>query len=335
MNDKKKKFRWQQNLLKIPGYIRGRVRGLSRDELVVACVKKILPKSIEDGVYTHLDLRMEAGSPVFPAEVLPKPDTGRFSKANVHGKELVLKERPMVTQTVSVLTPNFGDWSRGSHYVHLDREVYQRKFLPPKELVIKVERIGDDATTGALLVKFTVDQVLDRRKASFDDELLYTLNLLQENVGKVDVFPSDATLADFLKTVYVDWEILPPGERDKDIVRILSGFGPATPEVRQKLSERYDLLASLYPQAFITGSSGFRRYFGAKFADDLVVFENLQHGNAVYVMFERWEDLSRKSRLELLAGDREGFERVVHRAGWKQKLKSIVRDRTKKRPPPK
>lgn len=180
-----------------------------------------------------------------------------------------------------------------------------------------------------------MDHVLDRTSPQFDDDLRYALNLLQENAGKVDVFASDAPLDEYLGTIYVDWELLPPGERDADIARILSGFGRATPEVRQKLTERYDLLVSLFPQAFVTGSSGFRRYFGAKFADDLVVFENLEHGNAIYVMFEQWASLSQKSRLELLSGDRAGFERVVHKAGWKDKLRTIVRDRTKKRPPPK
>lgn len=201
--------------------------------------------------------------------------------------------------------------------------------------MIKVERIGEDATSGGFLVKFTVDQVLDRTSPKFDNDLYYALNLLQENVGKVDVFASDAPLSDYLRTTYVDWELLPPGSRDQDIARILSGFGRATPEVRQKLTERYDLLVSLFPQAFISGSSGFRRYFGAKYADDLVVFENLEHGNALYVMFEQWEVLSRKSRLELLSGDRGGFERIVHKAGWKGKLRSLIRERTKKRPPPK
>jgi hypothetical protein len=67
--------------------------------------------------------------------------------------------------------------------------------------------------------------------------------------------------------------------------------------------------------AFIHGRSGFRRYFGAKFADHLVVFENIEHGNTAYVMFERWETLSQKTRLQLLAGPADGFVRVIHKRG--------------------
>ena len=81
------------------------------------------------------------------------------------------------------------------------------------------------------------------------------------------------------------------------------------------------------PLSFINGRSGFRRYFGAKFAEDLVVFENIDYGNAAYVMFERWVTLSQKTRLELLAGPADGFKRVVHRADWKKELTNIVRQR--------
>jgi len=281
---------WKRNFLKVPDFIASKVLGLHCDDVVVACVKRIPLKNFEDGIYHHLEITGGTSSPVFPPEILPKPTTGRYSKTNVHGKEIVRKDLPMVSKTISMETPNFGDWSLGSHTVDFHREVYWREFLPPKELAIRIERLGEDATTGASIVKFAVDQVLDRTKPGFDADLLYVLNLLQENVGKVDVFASTAPIADYLGTIYVDWELLPPGERSRDIDRILSGFGRTTPEVKQKLAERYDLLVSLYPQAFVSGASGFRRHFGAKFADDLVVFENLEHGNAIYVMFEDWEE---------------------------------------------
>ena len=68
----------------------------------------------------------------------------------------------------------------------------------------------------------------------------------------------------------------------------------------------------------------FVRYFGAKYADDFVVFENLRYGNALYVMFERWQELSQRSRIDLLKGDHEGFERIEHREGWEDRLEAMV-----------
>lgn len=86
-----------------------------------------------------------------------------------------------------------------------------------------------------------------------------------------------------------------------------------------------DLLLKLRPQALVTGTSHFARYVGAKFRDDLVVFENIRWGNAIYVMFEDWEDLSKLSRTELIASD-HSFERVVHRDGWERRLRAIVNE---------
>lgn len=58
------------------------------------------------------------------------------------------------------------------------------------------------------------------------------------------------------------------------------------------------VLAQLNPQNYIAGTSGFARYFGEKLRDDLVAFENLHYGNALYVMYEDWVTLSHRSRTE-------------------------------------
>ena len=60
------------------------------------------------------------------------------------------------------------------------------------------------------------------------------------------------------------------------------------------------------------------------YGDDFVVFENIRYGNAIYVMFEGWESLSRKSRIDLLKGSREGFERIEHRDGWEGRSASTM-----------
>ena len=60
------------------------------------------------------------------------------------------------------------------------------------------------------------------------------------------------------------------------------------------------------PQALVQGQGGFRRYFGAKFSDDLVAFENMEYGNAVYVMRSDWESASRRTKQELIGSGQEG-----------------------------
>ena len=72
------------------------------------------------------------------------------------------------------------------------------------------------------------------------------------------------------------------------------------------------------------------------FGDDFVVFENLQYGNAIYVMYENWQAISQRSRVELLAGDPDSFERIVHRSGWIEQLTGRVKEyqRQRRRPEP-
>ncbi len=275
-----------------------------------------------------MGVEMRSGDITLPSSVLPDPKRGRYSRRNVAGKVVVRKDLPKETRTYSWETPNFGDPDLGYHTVYQDRQVYPREFLPPRELALHgslLAREGESDPT--FVVRFRIDDVLDRTSESFEDDLLYDLNLLQENVGAVDVFASDASLADYLLTTTVDWEILPPGEREGTIAQLVSKLGVASPGERMRLEERYDTLMGMAPTALISGTSGFRRYFGAKFGDQLVVFENLEYGNAVYVMFEQWEELSRLSQLELMSSKREGFERIPHRAGWETRLARIVRER--------
>jgi hypothetical protein len=174
------------------------------------------------------------------------------------------------------------------------------------------------------VLKFAIDQVINRATPDFEQELLYNLNLLQENIGAADVFESTATLADYTASVRVDWEILPPGQIDEVVARMLRGKRPISDESRNLMVERLKALSRFRPQAYVAGTSGFLRYFGAKFADDLVVFENLSYGNALYVMYQDWRELSQRSRIDLLKGPREGFDRIEHREGWRDRLGAII-----------
>jgi hypothetical protein len=318
---------WKRNLRKIPDAVKERVGGFDDDTVVVACAKKIPIADLQNGTYAHLGLRAdEHGEFQSPSSVIPPSGSGRYSKWNVEGREIVHDDRPKIRKTYSWETPNFGDWSKGSHMVHMERMVYPRTQVPPRNLRIDVEILGREVLDEeAFAVKFVVNKQLDRRTADFEDELLFTLNLLQENVGHTDVYPAEAQDERYLDSLFVDWEILPPGTEDHDVERILSGVNGESSGKREELMERYEVLADLNPQTYVQGRDGFRRYFGAKFSDDLVVFENVRYGNALYVMYDNWEELSRKSRIELLKNHRDEFDRIEHRDGWKNRLRGLIK----------
>ena len=46
-----------------------------------------------------------------------------------------------------------------------------------------------------------------------------------------------------------------------------------------------ELFEQFQPIEYLKGLGGNDHYIGAKYADDLVVFENMRHGNALYVLY--------------------------------------------------
>ena len=226
--------------------------------------------------------------------------------------------------------PNFGDWTKGMHDVYQVRKCYPRDIVEPKQLEISVSLLETENVTSELkfVFRFRVEEHLDAAAADFRDTLLFDLNLLQENVGAAGVYRADAVDSDYTRTISVEWDILPEGAREDVLPKLMgkvNGAGRNT-EAATKLTERYEFLRQFRPTAWISGTSGFQRYFGAQFHEHLVTFENLDYGNAIYVMYEDWKQLSRLSRLQLLSGKLDGYKRIVHRAGWQDGLAAAIRD---------
>lgn len=311
-----------KNFRQIPSDVLRRLKTFGLDDVVAACAKRL--RADEINRYAHLGLRFENGELLFPAPSVPDVDAGKYSRYNVEGKDIVRKDLPKTWKTFSFYAPNWGDSSNGEHLVSHTREVYQREFIPPKEVELSITLIEQQGD--AYIIKFSIDQVISRHAPDFEADLLYNLNLLQENVGAADVFESGATLEDYAATIRVDWELLPAGQMEpRELAeRLVARARAASEQQKSTILSRMLIFEKLKPTHFISGSSGFARYFGAKYGDDFVVFENIRYGNAIYVMFEGWESLSRKSRIDLLKGNREGFERIEHRDGWEDRLAALL-----------
>lgn len=316
---------WKKNFRRIPEKIEAKLKTINERELIVSCSKTIPSADIANGLYEHMGLVMINGKLDIPAEFIPGATQGKYSKDNAIGYEIVHYDKPKVIKSYTWEVPNWGDSYNGTHDVTIDREVYRRTWCPPKALSMSIELLNYDKADDRYSFVFTINEVLDRKDTYFQDTLFENLNILQENVGFADVYHSTVTLGDYLSTLTVNWEILPPGERDDIINKILKRFRTTSPEVRATVQERYDILAGLGPISWINGTSGFRRYFGAQFRDNLVVFENLEYGNAIYIMYDDWKNLSQLSRYDLLKDNRQGFTRIVHSKGWQKQLKSYVK----------
>ena len=265
---------WKRNLNKIPESLKSSLSSVNTDLIVVGSTRLLSPSDIAEN-FSHIVFPTALASSI---DTLPLQDMGKYSTHNVEGWEVVRRDLPMITKTYYWETPNFGDASTyGTHSHYQDREVYQREFHEPRGYKISVTKLREaSAPNGPAAYKFVLDHHLDRSNPAFHAELLFMVNLLQENTGAAGIYSSDASRDEYLGTLHLDWEVFPPGTQ-ADIVRLLTPNHHSTTEVTT-IAARVALFARLKPRAFLKGSGSLNSYVGAQFADDLVVFENVRYG---------------------------------------------------------
>lgn len=314
-----------KNFRKLPPAIKRRIEKLAEQNLVAGCSRAFSADEIRSGTLSHLGIGLSSKCLTFPESIVPPETVGKASDRNVNGYVVVRKDLPKETRYNTVEAPNWGDSYNGTHPVDLPYEAYPRDQYAPRLAQITISCADAAPNKPSYTLVFEVDRVFDRKSESFEEDLLEAINLLQENVGACGVQRANATFSDYLKTMTVAWEVLPPGTKEEAVERVFRGRAPS-PEERSIVEDRYTFLMGLKPKNLVFGLSGIQRYFGAQLANNLVVFENIEYGNAIYVMFEDWKALSKRSRTELLSGRYgDNFDRVVHKKGWKGAVKSIVK----------
>jgi hypothetical protein len=331
------KFPWKSSYRSIPPFVTTALAQIKSDLVIVAATKKIPVQKIADGLYAHVGLTHDGSNLNIAASVVPKGTVGKFADRNRNGWEVKRHDLPKVTKTYSWETPNFGDASTyGTHTHHQDREVYQVQAFEPRMFPIRVELLNS-AEVKTALIKFEVGQLLDKNSDGFQDDLLFCVNLLQESTGVTGVHAKDAKREDFIATVRLDWEVFPPGHAAEFLAAVTKGSGGVSAQKAGIVAARIKLFNKLPVEQFIYGTGSFGTsagaYIGALYADDLVVFENMTYGNAMYVLYDDWKDVSKRSRLELLYGTSAKFDRIIHSDGWEDRFLELIGRQLQKRRP--
>lgn len=313
---------WQKSYRELPLRIKATLDQLTDNDIKVIAGKKISVDDVVNGKYAHIGLvedKLHVGK---FWEMIPPTDSGMRSKRNKEGWEVVRKDLPKYTKYFYHDIQNFGDGARnGWSTVAIPREVYERDVTPPYMFHIQVS-VQERDDNGNFGIVFSIGEILSKVSTTFEDDLLFAVNLLQENTGVSDV--ASARNPDFVFTNELNWDVFPPGNID-DIVNLFSKSNniasiPDPEEVRERLR----LFEQFEPVEYLKGLGGNDHYIGAKYADDLVVFENLRHGNALYVLYGNWEQLAQKSRSELLRLGTKEFDRIIHSEGWQNKFAVLM-----------
>jgi hypothetical protein len=314
-----------KNYNKVPEKILIEAKDFKKDNMVVGSFVKVTKVDILNGKY-DLGIKLHKGKMTYEPYILPNKSLGKYSKINREGYKKVMYNLPKEDRIIYSEAPNFN--GNGTHTTSRIIKARPFEIINPKEFVLKLELLEEE--NNSYLFKIYVEEILNSEDNELENKLLYNINLLRESIGTEDIISVDAKLSEYTETLMVDWDILPVGNSKETYNEIVKKYKFKNNEDKQKLKDRYDTLLSLKPKQFIKGTNGFRRYFGAKFDENLVVFENLEYGNAIYVMYDNWENLSKLNRTQLMSLNNELCERVEHRKTWRTVLKMIIENRRNK-----
>lgn len=307
---------------RIPDHIEQELRNIQEQHVIVATIINIQKSDIARGSYRHLGIKMVEGDVQYPDIIYPDELIGLYAHRNRNGKVWILKDLPKVVKTFSFDSPNFGDPDKGYHTTYIDREVYQRRFEPPREWTVSIKLISQDAEH--IRIKVQISAILDRSHPDFRSDLFFAVNLLQEQCRECHVLRANISNEEIARTTAVGWEIFPPGTMDREFTAITTRLRVPTPQRQREIENRANALAHLQPTEYIVGSGMNSHYFGAKFGENIVVFENIDYGNAIYILFDNWQELSQMSRIDILKRHERDYIRIIHKDGWQKVLKRHI-----------
>jgi hypothetical protein len=251
---------------------------------------------------------------------LPPASTGRWSKWNLNGREVVRRDLPKVFRSWTTEAPNFN--GNGTHPITHSREVFRKQRLYGQQIEAAVTRRDEprDSLVGTVLLTLQAPYNEDAEQA-----YLYAASLARTWFGSATAYSLDETGIPQVPDQSVSWDFLPDGTVEEMREAVVKKFGgSAPPQEIEIMIDRLEKVQSLAPEKRLVGSSGLQRYIGYLFGEDFVAFENPRVGNALYLMYGDWESLSQLSRSQLLASRDGDFDRIIHTARWFERLRLAV-----------
>ncbi|MFC1874656.1 hypothetical protein ACFLY3_00655 [Chloroflexota bacterium] len=276
--------------------------------------------SLDDPMLDHIGFSPER---LVGDSVLPASDFGPISRYNADGKVIVHKDQPMET-AYRQAEWRWQEW-RGrydteeqSKIVDIPYDRYPRTFVPPPSVELT---IGKTASGKYAALSSSIEL-----SAYGKNYAIHIINLFLEIFGRCEVFTE--SLKEMISSPLrrLNWRILPPGEypwpRLKSQIDQLLQY--VTAGKRKVIEYRLEVINSYGPAFYAIGQAGFRGYIVFGFPDrNLFVLESMYFGNATYVFAEKWEDLSKKTKAEILSQELQK-DRIIHREGWQQRIHKLL-----------
>lgn len=309
----------KHNVVKLPVSVRGKLHGFGNNQIVAACTQQFKLCDVKNGALLRYGITIPDAGVIAGLKGIfePAPNAGRFSLKNCRNTVIIHKDEPKIPVELDGVAT---DWHGRQHPFTYIRACYRRSIVSPKHIKIAAEIIRVELDS--VVVAFRVGESLRSSSPDFQSRLLAGLNLLQENVGACDIERADTNMSQYQHLIRANWRIFPPGTLT-NMELACRVYGRLARQLDNKqimeIQSRYDFLTSLGAKEIIVGMDSFNGYIGARFDDDIVVFDNVRLGNAVYILREDWETLSKKTKRELLQMNGVAY-RIPHLQGWKHKV---------------
>lgn len=240
---------------------------------------------------------------------------GPATRFNAHGREIVRRDLPMETRSRMINT-SWQDWHGQKHYGTQirDYEAYPRDLIPPPGEFITAMRRDGQIIAGSRVLRRNDDE----------GEIVNLMNVFLECFPGFEIVQPDLTAPTEVRKI--SWKILPRGqypfERAKEALD--EYLKRLSEDERATATERIREITRQNPDFVAVGLGGFSDYVVFGFTERRrFVLESPNTGNATYVFRNRWEDVSRMNKREILQ-DNLQEARIVHNAGWYTAIRNII-----------
>lgn len=309
----------------VPDHIIEEIQALDGEDFKIGVSRVAAMEALDVGKMKRLGVSTSGEDIEVTSPLLPD-GPGRWANWNRKGRVIPRPDWPKQTRTWTTTSPNFGDAGRYGYSSQMhSRDKQATQTLHGKAFAFDVA--AKKRPDGKVVVDFMLEPVFAASVDLDSPDLLMAVSLTREVVGTPRVFSANARCTDWQNSQNFDWEFLPVDHTgaapDYDVVADTLGI-PRNSSMRDTFQDRYSQIREMEPISIRYGNTGFVRYVAFEF-DNAVVLENYYYGNAAYVMYEDWEALSKRTRLDLLADPSARFERVTHSKDWKAKLTEAVK----------
>lgn len=314
---------------RIPDYIHQEVSTAKTQYLSVVSFIPTTKESIKNGIFKKFGIEYSGNNVIYPETLKSDAMRGTYARRNIFGYDFIHRDKPKVPKTITWEVPNFGDPDKGYHEISRKLMVYQRTHIPARDWDVSLNVENQDDNQVLITAKLIAP--LDKDSDRINEDLFFAINLMQEQFSDCHALDSGLSNEEIKNITVVDWEIFPPGTIDGFLGKALKRIKDPSPEKVESFKQRTNILKQLNPVEYILGAGMNSKYFGAKFAENVVVFENLEYGNAIYILSDNWKKISRMSRIDILRKHENEYIRILHNKGWENNLIKTIDELTKKK----